>query len=539
MVGSVAGAIPAGGVLLGHAILGRLFAGNGLRLYMLWIFLAYLGILLVLGFIAERYTKDLEGFLLGDRKMGPWLTALSYESTAYSGWLMLGFPGRAFTRGLAAAWAGIACVIGDSLNWILVSRRLRDETAQLRALTVPEYLERRFPKPDGHAIQLVASIALSFFMLIYLWAQFVAAGKAMMTMLEWTYAPALLLSALVIIVYTFQGGYRAVVWTDAFQAVMMLVALIVLPLACFGNMGGIDGVRAGLARASAEAAATPLANTSSHLGNWFAGLMGLSLFSFLFEDAGLGAGYLGQPHISVRFMAIRDSRALKPAFLLSILFAILVCAGAVAAGLSGHGTFHFADVPGVVDPRQPLHDPEEVLPRLAMAVLPPWLAGLTISAIMAAIMSTASGFLLSVASSMTEDLYHRLLRPAAGQRELLHVSRGVTMVLGAAALVLALGTNPLDPRATVYKLVLYGWGGLAGSFSAPVTLALFYRGMTRAGCLAGMISGAATVLLWRNVPALSNVYEVIPAIAVSALSILLVSRLTRDFSLAGMQNERP
>jgi sodium/proline symporter len=495
---------------------------------MLWVFLAYLAMLLVLGFVAERYTKSLEAFLLGDRKMGPWLTALSYESTAYSGWLMLGFPGRAFTRGFAAIWAGVACVIGDSLNWLLVSQRLRDETERLRALTVPEYLERRFPKEGGHAIQLVASAALGFFMLIYLWAQFVAAGKAMMTMLEWSYLPAVAVSAIVIIIYTFQGGYRAVVWTDAFQAVMMLVALAILPLACISEMGGFSGLKAALAHASSEAAASPaLAGTSSHLESWFAGLVGLSLFTFLFEDAGLGAGYLGQPHISVRFMAIRDSRALRPAFVLSILFAILVCAGAVAAGLSGHGTFQFADAAGSADARLPLHDPEEVLPRLAMAVLPPWLAGLVISAIMAAIMSTASGFLLSVTSSMTEDVYHRLVRPAAAQKELVLVSRAVTMALGAAALVLALGTNPLDPESTVYKLVLYGWGGLAGCFSAPVTLALFYRGMTRAGCLAGMISGALTVLAWRNIPALSGIYEVIPAMAVSALSILLVSRLTR------------
>jgi sodium/proline symporter len=497
---------------------------------MIWVFLGYLGILLTLGFVAERYTKSLEGFLLGDRKMGPWLTALSYEATAYSGWLMLGFPGRAFSRGFAAIWAGVACVIGDSLNWLLVSKRLRDETERLRALTVPEYLERRFPKEDGHALQLVASAALAFFMLIYLWAQFVAAGKAMMTMLDWSYVPALGLSAVVIIIYTFQGGYRAVVWTDAFQAVMMLVALGILPLACISEMGGVAGLKAALARASSEAAASPsLAGTSSHLETWFAGLAGLSLFKFLFEDAGLGAGYLGQPHISVRFMAVRDSRALRPAFVLSIFFAILVCAGAVAAGLSGHGTFHFADaasVPSLQDARTPLTDPEEILPRLAMAVLPPWLAGLVISAIMAAIMSTASGFLLSVASSMTEDVYHRLLRPSAAQKELVRVSRAVTIALGAGALILALGTNPLDPESTVYKLVLYGWGGLAGCFSAPVTLALFYRRMTRAGCLAGMISGALTVLVWRNIPALSGIYEVIPAMAVSALSILVVSRLT-------------
>jgi sodium/proline symporter len=496
---------------------------------MLFIFLVYLAILVALGFLARRYTKSLEGFLLGDRKMGPWLTALSYESTAYSGWLMLGFPGRAFSRGIAAIWAGVACVLGDSLNWLVVSRRLRDETAKLRALTVPEYLERRFPKPGGHAVQLVASLALGLFMLIYLWAQFVAAGKAMMTMLEWSYLPAVVLSAVVIILYTFQGGYRAVVWTDAFQAVMMLVALVVLPIACFVKLGGLEGAGAALARASSEAAASSrLAPTSSHLGSWLAGLMGLSLFSFLFEDAGLGAGYLGQPHISVRYMAIRDSRELMPAFVLSILFGVVVCSGAVAAGLAGHGVFHFADVAGVADSRQPLLDPEEVLPRLAMAVLPAWLAGLVISAIMAAIMSTASGFLLSVTSSVTEDVYHRLLRPAAGQAELVVVSRTVTLALGGAALVLALGTDPLDPRSTVYKLVLYGWGGLAGCFSAPVTLALLHRGMTRAGCLAGMISGALTVLLWRNVPALSSVaYEVLPAMTVSALSVLLVSRLTR------------
>jgi sodium/proline symporter len=497
---------------------------------MIWIFLVYLGILLALGFVARRYTNSLEGFLLGDRKMGPWLTALSYESTAYSGWLMLGFPGRAFSRGLAAIWAGVACVIGDSLNWLLVSRRLREETARLRALTVPEYLELRFPKPGGHAVQLVASLALGFFMLIYLWAQFVAAGKAMMTMLEWSYLPALLLSAFVIILYTFQGGYRAVVWTDAFQAVMMLLALVVLPVACFMKMGGIDGTAAALERASVEAAASSsaLASTSSHLGSWFAGLIGLSLFTFLFEDAGLGAGYLGQPHISVRYMAIRDSRALKPAFFLSIVFAIVVCAGAVAAGLAGHGSFHFGDVASVADARQPLDDPEEILPRLAMAVLPAWLAGLVLSAIMAAIMSTASGFLLSVTSSVTEDVYHRLLRPRAGEKELVLVSRAVTLALGGTALVLAVGTNPLDPDSTVYKLVLYGWGGLAGCFSAPVTLALFYRGMTRAGCLAGMLSGALTVLVWRNVPALSSAaYEVLPAMTISAISILLVSRLTR------------
>jgi sodium/proline symporter len=514
---------------------------------MVWVFLLYLAVLLLIGFISERYTRGVEGFLLGDRKMGPWVTALSYESTAYSGWLMLGFPGRAFTRGLIAVWVGLSCVLGDALNWLFVSRRLREQTARLRALTVPEYLERRFPTPDGRAIQVVASLAISFFMLVYLWAQFVAAGKAIRTMLDWDYAPAVLLSAAVIVLYTFQGGYRAVVWTDAVQALMMLIALIALPAVCLAQIGGWPGLMDGLDRASAEAAATPaLAETSSYLGAWFAGLVGLSLFAFLFEDAGVGAGYLGQPHICVRYMAIQDARQLRPAFVLSIVFAVVVCAGAVTVGFVAHHWFRFpgtadALADGSADPRQPLPDAEEVLPRLAMAVLPPWLAGFVVSAIMAAIMSTASGFLLSVTSSLSEDIYHRTLRPGAGQRELVAVSRLIALGLGLGALLLALGTDPLDPGSTVYKLVLYGWGGLAGCFSAPVVAALFWRRMTRAGCLAGMIVGAVAVLGWRHGADLAvavsssvpdgllwvlNLYEVIPAMLLSALAIILISLVT-------------
>src|SRR5262245_7894984 len=234
---------------------------------MVLVFLLYLGVLLLIGFISERYTRGQEGFLLGDRQVGPWVTALSYESTAYSGWLMLGFPGRAFTRGLVAVWVGLSCVVGDALNWVFVSRRLREETSKLRALTVPQYLEGRFPKRNGHAIRVVASLAISLFMLIYLWSQFVAAGKAIRTMLDWDYIPAVFLSAVVIVAYTFQGGYRAVVWTDAFQAVMMLTALLILPAVCLVQIGGWPGLMAGLDRASEEAAASPtLAETSSFLG---------------------------------------------------------------------------------------------------------------------------------------------------------------------------------------------------------------------------------------------------------------------------------
>src|SRR5262249_10054180 len=244
---------------------------------------------------------------------------------------------------------------------------------------------------------------------------------------------------------------------------------------------------------------------------------------------------LGQPHIGARFMAIRDARYLRSACIASIAWAALVCVGAVGVGLVAHGWFRFAPASaadggagGPGDPRPVLADPEEALPRLAIAVFPDWLAGFVVSAIMAPIMSSSASFLLSAASSLSKDVYPQLLRRAAGEKELLLVARWSTLALGLIALGLAVTTDPYDKRSAVYYLVLYAWGGLSGCFSAPVVMALYYRKMTRAGCLTGMIVGAATTLVWHNVPALAGVaYEVIPAIALSALSIVMVSRVTR------------
>ena len=299
-------------------------------------FFAYLGVLILIGFVAQRKTKDLDDFVLADRKLGLWATAFSYEVTAYSGWLMLGFPGKAFLRGFAALWVGLSCVAGDALNWIFVSRRLREETEKLRALTVPEYLDRRFHRDGSHAVRIAASLAIMVFMLIYMWSQVVAAGKAVATVTGLSYFHATALSTAVILLYTFQGGYLAVVWVDVFQGIMMMMALVVLPITCLVRLGGWDGLMAVLQRASAEAAASgspDLASNSGHLGELFAGIGGLLLFRFLFEDAGVGIGYLGQPHICTRFMSIEHPRQLRPAFVISVLFALLVCTGAVSVGL--------------------------------------------------------------------------------------------------------------------------------------------------------------------------------------------------------------
>ena len=504
---------------------------------MIWTFFLYLAILIGIGIVANRFTKGLDSFVLGDRQSGVWVTALSYEATAYSGWLMLGFPGKAFAKGLCAIWVGISCVIGDALNWILLSRRLRQETEQLRALTIPEYLDRKFSKPGSKSIRVAATLSILIFMFIYLWSQFVAAGNAISTVMgDLSYTQATMISALVILIYTFQGGYRAVIWTDAFQGVMMVIALVLLPAACLWQIGGWSQLQEMLHSAAAEVAQYPDAlGHTWKTGEWFGGLTGLALFSFLLEDAGVGAGYLGQPHICVRFMGAKSADDLRPAFWISVVFATFVCTGAVGVGLVAHHWFQI--VPSGVDPatvatgaREGLTvtNAERVLPLLAMKVLPTWLAGLVVSAIMAAIMSSASAYLLTASSSLVQDLYHQQFRPKASEGELLWASRLVTVGLGVGALLLALRTNAGDPNSSVYSLVLYGWGGLAASFSAPVTLAVFYRGMTRAGCLAGIVVGTAGVLAWRNIPVLVEHFnEVIPCMLLSAITVVGVSLCTR------------
>ena len=492
---------------------------------MIWSFLCYLVLLLGLGLLAARRTRTLKGFLLADRSLGPWITALSAEATAMSGWLLIAFPAKAFTHGLSAVWVGLACVLGDALNWLSVSKRLREQTERLRALTLPEFLEQRFSKEGGYAVQLVATSGIMVFMLLYLWAQFVAAGKVMAAILDpLDYPEACVLSALIIILYTLMGGFRAVAWTDFLQGITILFALVLLPLVCLSRIGGWSGLMEQLSQAAAEMPES----SSVNLDHWFGGLTGLILFSFLFEDAGVGAGYVGQPHISTRFMAIRKTAHIRKAFVISILWTTVTCAGSVLLGLTSHYWYRLG-TGGAVHSRGgeiPPFDVEQIMPMMARQVLDPWLAGILVSAMMAAIMSSADSYLLSATSSMTRDVYHRIFRQTASEAELLRISRVVTVSLGVGALLLAVSTDPWSPESTVYRLVLYAWSGLSGCFTAPVLMALFYRGMTRSGCLFGIICGGTTSLLWHHFPPLGfATYELIPAVMVSALAIWWVSRL--------------
>lgn len=390
----------------------------------------YLAVMLAIGFAGYRYTRDLADYILGGRRLGFFVSALSAEAADMSGWLMLGLPGYAYTFGLQAGWIALGLLVGTYLNWKLVARRLRRYTEVAGdALTLPDFLERRFHDASRLLRWVSAGFILLFFT-FYTSSGFVAGGRLFESVFGMPYGWAVAAGALVVIVYTFVGGFFAVCWTDTVQGLMMLAALVVLPLLAIAHQGGWDAMLASLARVNAGLL-SPLHSLSGEP------LSLIALVSLL----GWGLGYFGQPHILPRFMAIRSEHQIPQARWIAVTWVTLTLLGAVLVGLAGVGYF-----------QPPLSgaEAEKVFIKLSLLLFHPALAGGLLAAILAAIMSTASAQLLVSASALSEDFYRALLRPQASPRELIWIGRGAVLGIAALAYVLA-----LDPRSKVLDLVAY------------------------------------------------------------------------------------
>lgn len=476
-------------------------------LSLLLAFLIYLGVLIVVGIITYRMMHTHDDYYLAGRKLNPWVTALSAEASSESGWLLLGLPGQAFSQGIGAFWVAFGCLAGTFFNWTAVARRLRRITGFFRAITIPDYLESRF-EDKGHALRVVAALLIAVFMTSYVAAQLVASGKALSVTFGLDYAPAVLIGAAVILFYTMMGGFFAVAWTDVVQAVMMIVGLVVIPIIGTIKLGGPSAVLSRLAGLAPE-------------GGGFLSLRvgkeGIALATFVIGMLGIGLGYPGQPHVLVRFMAIKRPSLIRKGALIGVIWAAIALYGAVLVGLIAKAVL-----------TAPVGDPERVMPMVAMELLPSWLAGIMIAAAMAAIMSTADSQLLVASSSFVQDFYHKTFGRNPRPSTLVLLSRLVTLGIGVLGTVIALRQDPDNPVGVVFWLVLYAWGGLASAFGPVIVLSLYWRRVTRAGALAGMISGATTVIIWQNIPLLNDfLYVLIPGVAVSTVVIIAVSLLTR------------
>ena len=466
-------------------------------------FVLYLLVVLGIGVVAWRRTRNLSDFVLGGRRLGSWVAALSASASDMSGWLLLGLPGYAYLAGLEAVWIALGLLLGTWLNWRLVAARLRRASEEAgNALTLPEYLSNRFEDNSG-LIRVVSSIFVLLFFLFYTSSGLVAGGKLFEAVFDLPYLWAVASGVLVIILYTAFGGFLAVSWTDLFQGLLMLIALVAIPLFALQVFGGVDQMSDRIAQQN-PALLDPFTNSQ---GEPLGLIAIISLMAW-------GLGYFGQPHILARFKAIQQVGFVPRARRIAVSWVFITLGAACLVGLAGIPIFE-----------TPLEDAEKVFIRLVDMMFHPLLAGICLAAILAAIMSTADSQLLVSSSTFTGDLY-RLIRKQATETELVIVGRLAVVSIALIAFLLA-----LDRESKVLDLVAYAWAGFGAAFGPAVLLSLYWRGMNRWGALAGIITGGLTVVVWKPMTGgLFDLYEIVPGFILSLLMILIVSRTTADRS---------
>ena len=458
-------------------------------------FVAYLILILFLGIKAYRRTHSLDDYILGGRKLGAVVTALSVGASDMSGWLLLGLPGAIYLSGLSEIWIGIGLVLGAYCNWLFVSKRLRIYSQHANnSLTLPDYFENRF-NDTTRVLRLVSAFVILLFFTFYTASGLVGGAILFENSFGLQYSTALISGGLIIVGYTFIGGFLAVAWTDAAQAVLMFFALLVAPTVVILNSGGTDVVWQQMQAVNPQS--TELFSNMTLIGF-------LSLIAW-------GLGYFGQPHILARFMAVENPQKLVAARRIAMVWMILVLFGSVATGLAGIA--YFAD--------NPLENPETVFITLSQQLFNPWVAGIITAAILSAIMSTVDSQLLVSSSVISEDFYRVFVRPQASEKELLMVSRGAVIAIALLAMVIA-----SDRESRVLDLVSYAWAGFGAAFGPVIVFSLFWRKMTAASAIAGMIVGAVTVVVWSNLKGgLFDLYEIVPGFALASLVIVIITLL--------------
>ncbi|WP_336798139.1 sodium/proline symporter PutP [Erwinia aphidicola] len=472
-------------------------------------FCIYILGMVLIGFIAYRSTKNFDDYILGGRSLGSVVTALSAGASDMSGWLLMGLPGAIFLSGISESWIAIGLTIGAYLNWKIVAGRLRVQTEHHdNALTLPDYFSSRF-EDKSKVLRVISALIILVFFTIYCASGVVAGARLFESTFGMSYETALWAGAAATIVYTFVGGFLAVSWTDTVQASLMIFALILTPVMVILAVGGLGD--------SLEVIRAKSVENLDMLKN----LNFIAIVSLL----GWGLGYFGQPHILARFMAADSHRSIRSARRIGMTWMILCLGGAVAVGFFGIAYFqnHPDQASGVSE------NGERIFIELTRILFNPWIAGILLSAILAAVMSTLSCQLLVCSSALTEDLYKNFLRKNATQRELVWVGR--LMVLLVAVIAIALAS---DPNNRVLGLVSYAWAGFGAAFGPVVLLSLIWKRMTRNGALAGMIVGAATVLIWKQY-AWFGLYEIIPGFLFACIAIVLFSLLGKGPSAAAQQ----
>ena len=472
-------------------------------------FTVYILGMLLIGFIAYRYTNNLSDYILGGRRLGSFVTAMSAGASDMSGWLLMGLPGAVYAAGLVESWIAIGLTIGAYCNWLFVAGRLRIYTEfNNNALTLPEYFHNRFGTSHS-LLKIVSATIILVFFTIYCASGVVAGAKLFQNLFSIEYSTALWFGALATIAYTFIGGFLAVSWTDTIQATLMIFALILTPVFVLNSIGGFEQMQIVLQQAEV---AVQRDFTDMFKGTTFVGLLSLAAW---------GLGYFGQPHILARFMAAHSAKSLARARKISMTWMALCLAGAIGIGFFGMVYFYAnPQIANIVNKEN-----EQVFIELSKLLFNPWVAGILLSAILAAVMSTLSCQLLISSSAITEDFYKGFIRPTASEKELVWLGRAMVLLIAMLAIWIA-----QDENNKVLKLVEFAWAGFGSAFGPVVLLSLFWKRMTSSGAMAGMLTGAIIVFGWKEIlpenSALASVYEMIPAFSLATIAVIVVSLLS-------------
>lgn len=481
---------------------------NAERIAFLLYFVLVLGIGLYFFRKGRKDGADEEQYFLGGRKMGPWVTAMSAQASDMSAWLFMGLPGTILAFGLGQAWIGIGVVIGTVLNWVFIAKRLRKfSRAAGDAITFPEYLSNRF-LTDSPALSVLTAVVILVAFTVYVASGFVAGASVFTTLVpSVSENTALLLFAAVILLYTFLGGFKAVCWTDFFQGLLMLVALVSVPVLVYSK-GHLDP------------AALDVVYTNAQDGTRY--VFTRSLFDATWQEvaSGLawGLGYCGMPHILVRFMSIEKPSMIRKSATVAILWVILSLVCCISIAYLGRMI--------LAGELLPAGDQKLVFVAMARRYFVPAVSGILLAAIIAASMSTADSQLLVASSSFTNDIYKKVLRKNASDKELLWLGRAVVVAVAVIAYFIASSRG--EGAQAIMELVTNAWGLFGAAFGPVVILSLFWRRFNQPGAVAGLITGAAVDITWYYLLAeKTGVYELLPGFAAGLLLAVVVTLLTK------------
>jgi sodium/proline symporter len=462
---------------------------------------AYFALMVVIGVVGFRRTKTTDDYIIAGRRLGAFVGALSAEAADMSAWLFMGLPGSIYLAGIGKAWIAVGLLLGTAMNWIVVARRLNRQSAKLKnASTLPQFLTHAL---HSKAVGLTTAIVLVIFFTVYVASGFVAGGKFFSLIFHTSYLTSMLITAIVIILYTFLGGFLSISWTSAIQGCLMFISVVIVPVSAIIALGGF-----GSAFGGAESMFL-MQNGAEHI----------NLLQII-SDLAWGLGYFGMPHIIIKYMAIKSESTIRKSSIIAITWCGISLGCAVLIGVVGRNFIGSNALKGADSENLFIYMIHNLFVQHGNFIFH-LLGGLFLCAILSAIMSTAATQLLMTASSASVDIYSKFINRNASDKSVLKISRGAVLLMAVIGFAIA-----LDPNSSIMDLVSDAWSGFGASFGPLMIAILYWKKVTKQGAIAGIITGGVISLTWGHLPILPQLYSLVPGFFISLLVIVVVSKLT-------------